>query len=67
MKLSKFEAGERHRTSRLTNADIYAIRADYDAKKDAATEAKKWKISKPHWRRIGQRKVWKHLPELETK
>jgi hypothetical protein len=58
--------GERAGSSRLTNADVYAIRARLSAGEPPKAIAASFNLNTEHVRKIGRRVAWAHLPPQES-
>ena len=59
--------GENSRQAKLTNEQIYAIRAAYDAGMTGRAGAAKFNISPAHYNNIGRRIRWTHLQDRVKK
>lgn len=55
--------GAAHRSARLTEEQVYEIRARYDAGERGKAAAKDYGIHEVHFNCIGRRARWRSLPE----
>ena len=53
--------------AKITNKDVYKIRAEYDSGKRGKKHAHRFKISEHRYNVIGRREAWVHLPEKTKK
>lgn len=59
--------GTAHHAAKLTEAQVYEIRAERDRGAPLGILAERFGVSKPVISKIGRRENWAHLPELTTR